>query len=130
MERRFGDDLQGERRSGALEGCEGIVEQKQQTIQIKLMLREWKPSLFALSRVKPYPGRLSAAKKGRDVSIFVPGRCFVSCQLWHFLGSGEALVGAVSFREPHQTHDPRTPLGAERTPVRSCQCFQNEARCL
>ena len=118
MERRYGDDLQGQRRTGALEGCKGIVEQKQQTIQIQLLLiQERKPCLFTLSYVKPHPGQLSAAKKGQDMSIFLSESCFVSCQLWHFLGSGEALMGAVSFQEPHQTGNLRTLLRAERTPV-------------
>lgn len=129
MERRCRDDLQGQRRTAALEGCKGIVEQKQRAIQIQLlMIQERKPCLFTLSYVKPHSGQLSAAKKGQDMSIFLSKSCFVSCQLWHFFGSGEVLVGAVSFREPHQMGNLRTPLCAERTPFRWCQCFQNEAR--
>lgn len=76
-------------RTAALEGCEGIVEQKQQTIHIQLlMIRERKRCLFALSYVQPQPGQLSAAKKGQDMLIFLSKSCFGSCQLWHFFGSG------------------------------------------
>lgn len=76
------DDLQGQGRTGALEGCKGSVEQKQQIIKIQLLMtQEWEACLLILSYVKPHPGQLSAAKKGQDMSLFLSKSCFVSCQL-------------------------------------------------
>lgn len=113
------DELQGQGRTRALEGCKGIVEQKQQMIKIQiLMTQDREACLLTLSYVKPHPGQLSAARKGQDMPLFLSKSCFVSCQLWHFLGIGEVLMEAVSFQGPQQAHSVCTCPNAEHTPFR------------
>lgn len=93
------DDLQGQGRTAALEGCKGTVEQKQQMIKIQLLMTQERVAcLLTLFYVKPHPGQLSAARKGQDMPLCLSKSCFVSCQLWYFLGIGEVLMEAVSFQ--------------------------------
>lgn len=79
------------------------------------MTQEQEACLLTLSYVKLHPGQLSAAKKGQDMPLFLSKSCFVSCQLWHFLGIGEVLMKAVSFQGPQQTHSVCTCPRAEYT---------------